>query len=89
MTAIDQAAFESARRVLDPIARAAIVAKAKADASWYAGILAGLTQAAHDSDAQIAQHLTSELCRVEESLVEVVYVLSNGRMGALRERVTA
>lgn len=47
MSAIDPTAAHSARRIADPRARAAIVAKVQADASYYAGILSGLTEVAY------------------------------------------
>lgn len=90
MTAIDQQAAESARRITDnPLARAAVAATVEDAARYVAGILAGLTDAANDRGLRVEAGLTTELCRVEEHLTEIAARIAGGDVYSSGLRVAA
>lgn len=77
MSIIDPPAAHSARRINDPLAKAAIVAKLRADASYAAGILAGLMDGA-DRDHHVNRDLITALCKADELLTDIAGHLADG-----------
>lgn len=89
MTTIDPQAAHSARRISDPLARAAITAELQRMARYAAGLLAGLTDAAKDNDVRVDPSLTGTLCLLDELLIEATDRIGSGDVYANRMRVAA
>ncbi len=88
MTAIDQRAAESARRVHDPLARAAIIADLQRMASYTAGVLAGLMDSAVGRD-HVDAGLITDLCRADDLLTDIAGQIEQGDVFASGLRVAA
>lgn len=88
MSTIDQRAAESARRVHDPLARAAIISDLQRMASYTAGVLAGLMDSAVGRD-HVNVGLIGDLCKADELLTDIAGQIEQGDVYASGQRVAA